>query len=344
MKRKPIIVVGVTVALLAVGAGIWVNHLATQKTPTDPRSLTEPIPLVEIPAGEFMMGSPETEAGHIDYEVQHAVKIGRPFWMGKTEVTQRQWFEIMGTTVRQQYNAEDPFKPMPPHLWKRIKRAATYISEMNPNEMLDLIRWVASGDEQEKLYGEGDDYPMYFVNEDEAMAFCAQLTERERAVGRLPSGHEYRLPTEAEWEYTCRAGSTTRFANGDTETDLDSIGWYESNSGNTSHPVGMKHANAWGLYDMHGNVEEWCWDWHDDYPTNKVIDPLGTVAISNSKSYRVIRGGSWSDSPLYCRAAHRGGWGEPHERFRVLVFRVRGFRVVLAPIRPRQRETGGLAH
>ena len=164
----------------------------------------------------------------------------------------------------------------------------------------------------------GDTLPVENVSWDDVMAFCEKLTERERAAGRLPAGWEFTLPTEAQWEYACRAGTT-----GDYAGDLDAMGWYDKNSGGTTHAVGTKQANAWGLSDMHGNVWEWCVDWYDSYPGGSVTDPLGAP----SGSYRVRRGGSWRRDAGFCRSAFRGS-GSPGLRNFLL-----GFRPALAPSR-----------
>jgi len=139
---------------------------------------------------------------------------------------------------------------------------------------------------------------------------------RERAAKRLPEGYEYTLPTEAQWEYACRAGTT-----GDYAGRLDSMGWYDANSGNETHPVAQKQANAWGLYDMHGNVWEWCRDWYGNYPGGTVHDPVGP----SSGSFRVSRGGCWFGSAHYCHSADRS-WNGPSSRYDSL-----GFRLALAP-------------
>jgi formylglycine-generating enzyme required for sulfatase activity len=160
----------------------------------------------------------------------------------------------------------------------------------------------------------GANAPVEGVSWDDAQEYCRKLTERERAAGRLPAGYEYSLPTEAQWEYACRAGTTGPYAgNG----DLSSMGWYDDNSGSTTHPVGQKQANAWGLYDMHGNVWEWCHDWYGSYPGGAVTDPTG----ASSGSYRVGRGGSWNLDAGFCRSALRIIL-DPSNRFINLGFRL----------------------
>jgi formylglycine-generating enzyme required for sulfatase activity len=149
----------------------------------------------------------------------------------------------------------------------------------------------------------GADRPVESVSWNDAVKFCKKLTERERRAGRLSRGQVYRLPTEAEWEYACRAGSDTAYCFGDNAGQLDDYAWYGSNSGGQTHDVGRKKPNAWGLYDMHGNVWEWCSDWYDDdYPRGAVTDPTGP----GTGSRRVDRGGSWSHTAGYCRSAYRG--------------------------------------
>ena len=227
--------------------------------------------MVWCPAGTFTMGSPSGEVGRDSDETQHSVTISHGFWIGKYEVTQAQYRAVMGS---------------------------------NP----------ASG------YGVGDNYPVYYVSWYDAMEFCQKLTEIERAAGRLPESYAYTLPTEAQWEYACRAGTTTAFNNGTnipTEEqgwgacpNLDPVAWYWYNAGTyeyTSHPVGQKKPNAWGIYDMHGNVYEWCLDWYPGY----------------EGSYRVLRGGSWYCYACFCRSAYRD-YGDPSNGS------FRGFRVALS--------------
>ena len=144
----------------------------------------------------------------------------------------------------------------------------------------------------------GPQNPVKGVRWNDAVEFCRKLSQlsEEKAAGYV-----YRLPTEAEWEYACRAGTTTKYSFGDSESELGEYAWYRANSGNTTHPAGGRKPNAWGLYDMHGNVKEWCQDWYEDYPSGPVTDPTGAA----SGSRRVLRGGSFFVQSSYVRSATR---------------------------------------
>lgn len=158
----------------------------------------------------------------------------------------------------------------------------------------------------------GDEFPVTNVNHDDAMRFCARMKSK--------TGLDYRLPTEAQWEYACRAGSKTAFSFGNDENDLSHYGWFDDNSMEQIHPVGQKRGNPWGLYDMHGNVEEWCLDWFDEnsYAKTLIDDPFRDDTILTS---RVRRGGSVADIADYCRSAFRY-YGGPKESTNTLGFRV----------------------
>jgi formylglycine-generating enzyme required for sulfatase activity len=172
-------------------------------------------------------------------------------------------------------------------------------------------------DQYKKLTGTNpsefrDEYrPVENVSWDDAAAFCRKLTENERAAGNLPEGMAYRLPTEAEWEYACRAGGSKAYSHGDDEATLAEHAWHRGNSGNTSHPVGARKPNALGFHDMHGNVWEWCRDPYGDY---------GDDSEKNG-SMRVRRGGSWNERAHNCRSAKRLWW-LPSRRFNDLGFRI----------------------
>ena len=166
----------------------------------------------------------------------------------------------------------------------------------------------------------GSNLPVEQVSWEDAMEFCRKLTERERASGRLPEGLAYTLPTESQWEYACRAGTTTRYSFGDSEMQLKEYANYEYTpryGDKRTAPVGSFKPNAWGLYDMHGNVCEWCSDRYGDYPSGSVTDPTG----ANSGSLRVNRGGSWFSGARNCRSADRN-WSAPGNRFDYLGFRL----------------------
>jgi formylglycine-generating enzyme required for sulfatase activity len=214
---------------------------------------------VRIPAGSFRMGSPASEECRDDNEGPvHEVRITKPFYMGKYEVTQAQWKTVMGTTVGQQ---RDKYS-RPLH-----------------------------------LKGEGPEHPIYYVSWEEAVEFCKRL------------GRKFRLPTEAEWEYACRAGSRTRFYYGDypNYSELDQYAWYYGKSDNKTHPVGQKKPNAWGLHDMHGNVNEWCSDRDhvgNNYENAESVDPTGSAIVTYLRT-RIHRGGNWLGKPKRCRSANR---------------------------------------
>jgi sulfatase modifying factor 1 len=291
--------------------------------------------LMPIPAGTFVMGSPATEAGrHDDEGPRTHVTITQPFWLGQTVVTHAQWRAIMGTDLVEQAR-------------RMLADDTRYKISGKQQTLRDFFHKTKDSDPRELVYNADDAAPMYWVSWEEAVAFCRRLTERERAAGRLPSGYEYRLPTEAEWEYACRAGTTAATYAGDLEIKgennapaLDAIAWYGGNSsvgytgkGATTadwpekqypggiaaqRKVGTKRPNAWGLYDMLGNVWEWCGDWHaDKLPGGSVVDPTGPA----SGSCRVIRGGGWYSPPQLCRAAS-SHWYSPSFRDRNLGFRL----------------------
>jgi formylglycine-generating enzyme required for sulfatase activity len=161
----------------------------------------------------------------------------------------------------------------------------------------------------------------------DATNYCALLTQRERAAGRIPTSGVYGLPTEAEWEYACRAWTSPRLNYGDDPdyTNLANYAWCFENSGFITHPVGQKLPNSWGLYDMHGNAWEWCQDWWSgSLPGGSAVDPHGPAV----GSLRVVRGGSWSDYGGFCRSAFRGVYDPDDWNFSI------GFRVVLSPGEP----------
>jgi formylglycine-generating enzyme required for sulfatase activity len=160
-------------------------------------------------------------------------------------------------------------------------------------------------------YFKGAQNPVEQVSWNDATAFCGKLSEK--------TGKTYTLPTEAQWEYACRAGSTTRFSFGDSDSALGGYAWYEGNSSKQTHLVGQKTANAFGLFDMLGNVWEWCSDWHGEsyYASSPGQNPPGP----SSGEKRVLRGGSWDNVPSFCRSANRDGY-DPTGTLNGLGFRV----------------------
>ncbi|WP_130471513.1 formylglycine-generating enzyme family protein [Candidatus Magnetaquicoccus inordinatus] len=204
---------------------------------------------VLIPPGSFMMGSEKNsdKNASVSETPRHKVTLRKAFYMGKYEVTQAQWQEVMGN---------NPSKFPSPH------------------------------------------HPVEKVSWTDAQQFIQQLNAREKST-------LYRLPTEAEWEYTARAGTTTRFYWGEGEHSIGQYAWYDKNASQQTHPVGQKLPNAWGVYDMAGNVWEWCQDWHheDYYQKAPEFDPLALE--KGTARGRVIRGGSWFANAASTRSADR---------------------------------------
>lgn len=163
----------------------------------------------------------------------------------------------------------------------------------------------------------GPDAPVEHVSWRDAMSFCQKLTTRERLAGRLPEGYAFTLPTEAQWEYACRAGTTAAYAG-----EPNAMAWSEENSGSTTHPVATKRPNAWGFFDMSGNVLEWCFDWYGPYPRKSVVDPSGP----ESGYYRIARGGSWRVGARVGRSAARAGGSEARLDYTM------GFRLALSTV------------
>ena len=169
----------------------------------------------------------------------------------------------------------------------------------------ELGVYEVTQEQYEKVMGKnpsnftGPQNPVENVSWDDAVEFCRKLSAMP---AEKKAGYVYRLPTSAEWEYACRAGTTTRYSCGDSDSKLGDYASYDRNSNNTTHPVGQKHANLWGLYDMHGNVWEWCQDWRGSYPSGSVTDPTGPA----SGIRRVLRGGSFNCPKSYVHSAFRG--------------------------------------
>ena len=218
--------------------------------------------MIWVYPGTFTMGSPENAS-----EIQHQVTLTKGFYLGKYEVTQAQWKQVMGDN---------------PSVFK------------------------------------GADRPVEKVSWNDAVEFCDKLTEMENKGGRVPQGMFYRLPTESQWEYACRAGTSTKYSWGD---DIDpKLANYRDSGLKETVPVGSYRPNAWGFYDMPGNVWEWTADWGGIYPSGPVTDPIGPASGHHgADSRRVTRGGSWGS--LDVRSAGRGS-SHPRNRLHSLGFRV----------------------
>jgi formylglycine-generating enzyme required for sulfatase activity len=241
--------------------------------------------MVYIPPGTFLMGSPEDEEDRISNEgPQTQVTLTKGFWMGKYEVRQGEYLAVMGNN---------------PSYFYSVKEETDYGTD--PNRPVESVSW------------------------EDAVAYCEALTQQERAAGRIANDYSYRLPAEAEWEYACRAGTSTRFSYGDDPdySELADYAWFDENSGRMTHPAGEKLPNPWGLYDMHGNVYEWCYGFADWYlPGGTLTDPLMSAEPR-------FRGGSVWYPRWVCRSADRCCDGFPD----VMTTKTTGFRIVLSRVR-----------
>jgi len=288
--------------LLASDAGTYAVRVETPGGVVFAQSQLRVVPppptnsaLVWIPAGTFLMGSPTDEAERSDDEVEHSVTISRGFYIGQFEVTQNEYLAVAGDS---------------------------------PSHYL------------------GTNLPVETVTWNDATNYCRLLTQQQRLNGQIPTTWAYRLPTEAEWEYACRTNAggpsaslttpKTAFCYGSMllgqMANFHTLDEYDSSIGTISVTnqnflvgqttvVGTYAPSPAGLYDMHGNVGEWCQDWYGSYPTDRVTDPQGPATGAN----RVFRGGSWNNLGVNCRAAKRFS-ATPTSKHPT-----QGFRVVLAP-------------
>ena len=330
MKKNPdrwLCYVSICIVTVALMCGCNCDSVQTDETVkrediTIPLSETMKLEMIWVEPGTFTMRRSDS--------VYYQVTLTKGYWLGKYEVTQAQYQTVMG--------------------W-------------NPAEV------------PVEDYGRGENCPIFWVAWEDATNFCAMLTEIERAAGRLPEGYEYNLPTEAQWEYACRAGTTTDLNSGKNLTDenehsetneedwdgdivshrgeitihynsshsgrskyseMDEVGWYGGNSRGKAHPVGQKKPNAWGFYDMHGNVWEWCLDWWDPYQAFRgeaVKNPKGPLASKNFNYYGeenicVRRGGSWYTDAHGCVSGSMDRYC-PHD----IWWSECGFRVALVSVK-----------
>jgi formylglycine-generating enzyme required for sulfatase activity len=253
-----------------------------------PASYTETIPgtqvkfdMVAIPGGKYRRGSPENETGrNADEGPMHEIDI-KPFWMGKCEVT---WDEYDLFAFSLDLKRDPGAKPQPDPKVDAITRPTPPYTDMT--------------------FGHGHDgNPAICMTHHAAVEYCRWLSAR--------TGKTYRLPTEAEWEYACRAGTTTAYSFGDDPTKLGDYGWSAENADAKPRPVGKKKPNPWGLHDMHGNVAEWCLDHYGKETYAECLSKgllLNPFQMPTEKRFsHVVRGGSWDDDPPALRSAARRG-------------------------------------
>jgi sulfatase modifying factor 1 len=269
--------------------------------------------MVKLPAGKFTMGSPKNEDSRRADETQHKVKISKPFYMGIYEVRQEEYYRLL----KADFNYER---------WRHWRGS---LADGMALEFRNKV--VAGGAEGYELLL---DNPMECLSFVDAVTFCKTINERESKAGRLPKGYEYRLPTEAEWEYACRAGTKGMFALGDEKQIIEDGKLLRARQSANRElrsfagcrdvsPVGQdRKPNAWGLYDMHGNVAEWCLDSYASHKPAKATDPLAI----NDTPEKVIRGGSAYAGYEFMRSAARY-----HIPFDIDYYPFVGMRLVLAP-------------
>ena len=266
--------------------------------------------MVEIPAGTFTMGAPTDEPFRNADEIAHQVTITKPFLLGRTEITNAQYFAFVKATHTHQ-----------PH-WIR-PNGKFNVRTGTQHHYLELGAALAA-----------PDHPVVGVEWKDVIAFANWLSQQHGLTACYTESNNvyrwnrnctgFRLPTEAEWEYAARAGSQTAIANGgvnvkecEPDPNLDAMGWYCGNSGKATHPVAQKKPNAFGLYDMHGNVWEWVWDAYRPYTKDNATDP----ARNSPQRQRVLRGGAWDSGACRCRAAVREV-RRSHDHFYYLGFRL----------------------
>ncbi len=307
--RTHITAVAASVLLLAPVAFATDDEVTALKAKSFEIPDSAGIKMLRIEAGGFTMGSPQGEVARGEDEAQHMVMISKPFYMAETEITQDQYLPVMVPNYKPLFVRAAMFE----HSLPEAHQGGPMITES-------------------RYLGPTAKNPMDGVTWQKAEEFCTILTAKECKAGRLPEGYAYRLPTEAEWEYACRAGTEGPFnVDGDLMTfswgpDVPQLKW-------TKPVKGGRTPNAWGLYDMHGNVYEWCLDWYGPYDAKMDRDPLGP----DKGEQKVARGGSWgsgrkqgtdsSDAVLLrnMRSASRNRF-PPANPYSIV-----GFRVVLAP-------------
>jgi formylglycine-generating enzyme required for sulfatase activity len=264
----------------------------------NPNNPTETkIEFARIPAGTFLMGNTGRFKSNEWELFNNVVTISKPFVISKYEITQEQWISLMG-------------KDNNPSFYE------------GSNLPVEQVCWFQAVDFCNKLSIKEGLIPCYTIFMNGAQGLCDLKT----TVTWDRNANGYRLPTEAEWEYVCKAGVYTDIYNGSiTEVDckftdilLDKIAWYCNNSQGKLHQVGTKEPNKFGVYDMSGNVNEWCWDIYGEYPHTNVTDPIGL----RTGDIRVVRGGSWNDPSFFCRSSFRAYSGYPYVKYRTIGFRI----------------------
>jgi sulfatase modifying factor 1 len=235
------------------------------------------LPMVRVPAGTFTMGSPPGEEGRKDDESAHEVTLTQDFYIGDAPVTRGQFARFVAETG---YQTEAEVGTSGGHGWngKKLEQSPRYT-------------WKDPG------FPQTDDHPVVIVTYEDALAFARWLSAR--------SGREVTLPTEAQWEYAARGGSPTPWFSADSSKKALALGWFKEQAGNGTHEVRLRPANGFGLYDVAGNVWEWCLDWYGPYPSGAATDPMIAAPPAGDTPRRVLRGGSWLGGVDRARSAAR---------------------------------------
>ena len=256
--------------------------------------------LIPIKPGSFTVIPPGPKENAMEHP--YTARISKPFWIGKYEVSTGQFQYYLKS--QNGLNRAERFE---------LEREIDFESPFCPLTATHQLR-----------RGFKADMPMTSISWRTAKKFCEWLTGLERAAGRLPAGYEYRLPTEGEWEYCCRAGTSTIFSFGDTTAGVENYAWYQGNTSGAPQTCGSKQPNAWSIYDMHGNVWEWCNDWYGDkFLAADVENPIGPE--SSADNTKVLRGGSFTSDPADLQSGSRYCYDYKSGKKNI------GFRVVCAP-------------
>ena len=325
-SRKAILAAVMLAILSGCGSPKYAPRVGKQEAQTLDLGNGISLEVVLIPAGKFIMGTPEPESPWIGGTVLGiaglvVLILAAQVLIRAVRQHRRPQFSLLWLIVVVLILGVAEYGGF--RFWRAVHGPRFAVPDFSPAHAVTLTkafylgRFEVTQEQYMQVIGtnpsrfKGAKLPVETVSWDDAQEFCKKVSGK--------TGQTVRLPTEAEWEFACRAGTTTAYYSGDTEADLERAGWYDANGNMTTHPVGQKEPNAWGLYDMHGNLREWCQDWYGGYEAGTATDPQGP----GTGTYRVLRGGSWSDCREGCGSAIRNrsspGSRDYYGGFRVVV-------------------------